>query len=371
MTRLQKIFVVLFFALLVLPYPLYWGAKAVGLVDVTNYENRILSTWKDVQDAPLREKPQMFEEFLGDHAAFRNPMMKLNAGINLRVFGMVQNGEVLLGREDWLFYKNSSDSNNLDDYQGLSRYSADQIVTMAAQVQEVQDALAAQGTQFVLLIAPSKENIYKRYMPDTVPCIRTPTKVDELAQALTARTTAKVVYPQQMLIEASETQRVYYQYDTHWNDAGALLASQEVQRTVGRTQGPIFSMQIVPDDNEPLQDLAILTVTKNWLTPDVSFGVDPAPQPTLVDEKSPMNKTYTGHGEGTLLMLHDSFGDKMRPLLADEYANAAYVHHNALTDVIPYLQAAPDVFVLEVAERYTDKLFIQLAVILDILEGKM
>lgn len=124
---------------------------------------------RDVAEAPWREKTAVFEDMLGDHAAFRNQFMTLNAAFNYRLFGTVQSSEVLLGREEWLFYKNVSDSRSLDDYQGLNPYSPDQLGRIAADLSALQQLLAQRGVQLVLLVAPNKEGVYSEYMPAGVP----------------------------------------------------------------------------------------------------------------------------------------------------------------------------------------------------------
>ena len=121
----QKIFITAFLLALLLPFPLY--ALLHGALDTANYENRDFASWQSVADAPLRKKPAIFESWLNDHAAFRNQFMTLHAGLNYTLFHTVQSGEVLLGKEDWLFYKNVSDSKSLDDYQGLNAYSEEQM----------------------------------------------------------------------------------------------------------------------------------------------------------------------------------------------------------------------------------------------------
>ena len=139
--RVHIWFIALFFAALVLPFPLFWLLR--GGLDTSNHENRTLTSWQDVAEAPWSEKTAVFEEMLGDHAAFRNQFMTLNAAFNYRLFGTVQSSEVLLGRDEWLFYKNVSDSRSLDDYQGLNPYSPEQLGQIAAHKSAASGAIFA------------------------------------------------------------------------------------------------------------------------------------------------------------------------------------------------------------------------------------
>ena len=145
---------------------------------------------------------------LGDHAAFRNQFMTLNAAFNYRLFGTVQSSEVLLGREEWLFYKNVSDSRSLDDYQGLNPYSPAQLDQIAADLSALQQLLAQRGVQLVLLVAPNKEGVYSEYMPAGVPQVGA-TKAQLLVQHLQENTSVPVVFPQAELGEAAGQVQVY------------------------------------------------------------------------------------------------------------------------------------------------------------------
>ena len=180
--------------------PLFWLLQ--GGLDTSNHENRALTTWQDVAEAPWREKTAVFEDMLGDHAAFRNQFMTLNAAFNYRLFGTVQSSEVLLGREEWLFYKNVSDSRSLDDYQGLNPYSPAQLDQIAADLSALQQLLAQRGVQLVLLVAPNKEGVSSEYMPAGVPQVGA-TKAQLLVQHLQENTSVPVVFPQAELREAA------------------------------------------------------------------------------------------------------------------------------------------------------------------------
>ena len=95
-------------------------------MDVTNYENRTLAAFPT--DADVESWPAAFEDWLGDHAPFRNQFMALNGQLNWAV-GTLDSGDVLLGKDHWLFLKDSADSTSLSDYQGLTAYPAEELET--------------------------------------------------------------------------------------------------------------------------------------------------------------------------------------------------------------------------------------------------
>ena len=355
--RVHIWFIALFFAALVLPFPLFWLLQ--GGLDTSNHENRALTTWQDVAEAPWREKTAVFEDMLGDHAAFRNQFMTLNAAFNYRLFGTVQSSEVLLGREEWLFYKNVSDSRSLDDYQGLNPYSPAQLDQIAADLSALQQLLAQRGVQLVLLVAPIKEGVYSDYMPAGVPQVGA-TKAQLLVQHLQENTSVPVVFPQAELREAAGQVQVYYKQDTHWNGAGALVACRALQAALGQDVSAFDGVRFVPG-GAPKRDLADISATYTVLKPDSEVEVqgfleqNTLQGPVAEDEMGYRMSAACPQAQGSLVMLRDSFGEGMIPYLSKCYESSLYLHINAFDE------AAVDglencVFVFELAERNTDRL---------------
>lgn len=218
-----KILTVLFVVMLLLPAPL-WLLLAPHL-DTTNYENRTLAAFP--QDTGVEEWPGAFEDWLNDHAPFRNQFMSLNGRLNWAL-GTLDSSDVLLGKEHWLFLKDVSDSKSISDYQGLTAYSEEELADFVNTLSTLRDRLAEHGTKMVVVIAPAKEGVYSQYMPDSIPVVSRPTRVQTLAERLSAAD-IPLVWPQQDLIDASAGQQVYYKYDTHWNETGAYLAVTQAE----------------------------------------------------------------------------------------------------------------------------------------------
>lgn len=325
--RGKTIFIIVFFAIISLQFVAFFLMK--GFVDTANYENRNLTTFNDVLTAPPQKKAAAFEKLLNDNAPFKNQYLKLNAFINYKFFGTVQSNEVLLGKNQWLFYKNVSDSKSLDDYQGLNPYSAAQMESIGQAVTQLNEILAQKGTKLYLLIAPNKEQVYSRFMPDSVPQIAS-SRADLLVDYLNTNTQATVVYPKKLLTEQSEKQQVYYKYDTHWNNAGALLAVKQISSAFENCTAQ-------PAEGEPLQDLAYLSSLYSILPKDNYYEISGIP-----------NKT----GQ-SLTMFHDSFGYTMVPLLEKAYET----NFNNFSQFDPkVILKKSDIVVVETSERFLDNL---------------
>ncbi|MDL2294561.1 hypothetical protein LJC60_08025 [Ruminococcaceae bacterium OttesenSCG-928-D13] len=357
--RWNHVFIALFFAMLVLPFPL-WMALRSGL-DTENRENRELAAFPAPGTATLEEAPAAFEDWLGDHAPFRNQLMTLNAAANWKLFGTVESTVVLPGREGWMFYRNTEDSASLDDYQGLNLYSDAEMSEIAANLVALQENLASQGTDLVLLLAPNKELVYRRYMPKDIPMVNPESRADRLVAYLGQNTDLKVVWPEAELRALSETQPVYYKYDTHWNEAGAAVAAALLLEAAGVEAPKAGALAFEPSDTPPLRDLANLSATwklagqdESWRAANWLPGVQT--ERTEADENGWYERYVSGSANGgKLLMFRDSFGEAMREPLAAAFGESVFVHINGFgEDTIAEEQ--PDLFVLEITQRYSDRL---------------
>ncbi|MDL2219545.1 hypothetical protein LJC04_04330 [Ruminococcaceae bacterium OttesenSCG-928-O06] len=357
---LSIVFAALFFAVLVLPYPLWTALR--GSVDAGNYENRPLAEMPQPGQLPIEEFPARFEAWMEDHAPFRNQWMALNAALNYRLFGTVESETVLLGQEDWLFYKNAGDSASLDDYQGTNLYTEEQMAAIAADLNELGQILAQQGIRLAVLVAPNKELVYRRYMPEEVPMVNEEGRVDALVRYLAGQSDVPVVWPEEGLRRLSATQQVYYRYDTHWNDAGAAYASAVLLQALGLA-GPLpQQLTYAEDDAPPQMDLAYLSAVWRLLPQDTSYTAANWPAAGevahLYSASDGYYDSYAAPGApnaGKLLMFTDSFGAAMQQPLAAAFEESVFVHINAFGEnTLP--DEAPDVFVVEVSQRYCDRL---------------
>lgn len=362
-----------FAALLFLPGPLWLALR--GRLDTSNHENRALAPFPAGQSAPsLQEWPAAFDAWLGDHAPFRNQCMTLNARANWAL-GSLDSSDVLLGKERWLFLRDVSDSSSLLDYQGLTAYTPEELAACRVALTALQTALARRGCRLAVVLAPAKEGVYSQYMPDTIPAVSRPTRVQALAAYLQAETDLALLWPQQALREAAKTQQVYYRYDTHWNEAGAYLAASELLELLGRPALPFEQAEFVPDAAAAAPaDLANVSGAWALCTNDVYYTADlPRGSCTLAENGGNITR-WQGGGEGGLVLIRDSFGEALAPFLTARFESSLALHGSALAPEellaqLDALPAFPDVVVLEVAERFADNLARQAALLLPWAEG--
>ncbi len=357
-----------FLALMLLPFPLWLLLR--GGLDTTNYENRSGVSFPVLSAENIAQFPQQFEAWLGDAAPFRNQMMALNSALN-RTVGTLNSEDVLLGEDGWLFLKDVADSSSLSDYQGLTSYSEQQLADITAQINELQSILSAHGTQLVITFAPAKEGVYAQYMPSYIPVVGQTTRVQQLCQSVAANSNVPIIFAQQSLIDAAQQAQVYYKYDTHWNEVGAWVATQEIFAAIGFEYAEELPQVSINEAMPYPQDLANISASWEVAGDDHYYTVNP-PTAELLHESEGGNITvYEGSGEHSLLFVRDSFGQSMAPILAQAFGESVAIHGNNLTaeNLAGFAAEPPSYIIIEVAERYSDTLQSKLATLIDYYSG--
>ena len=138
-------------------------------LSMDSHENRLMTGLPQVLQSPLRELPRNLDNFLVDNSPFRYQFVLVNAGLDYALFGTSQSDQVLPGKDGWLFYKDGPNAAQpMANYQGLAELndSADTLAEASAGLQILSDKLAENGCTLVLNLTPSKDRIYREYMPD-------------------------------------------------------------------------------------------------------------------------------------------------------------------------------------------------------------
>ena len=218
----NKIVVGVFLALIALLFPLY-NLLMPG-VSVSLHEKRNIAQFPDIRETGIKAFPDAFNEYTRDNAPLRVDASLCNSFLNKQLFGALQSDMVLLGKDEWLFYKEGPSYAPMGYYQHSIVFTPQQEEEICRALAAVQEKLAQQGTEFLLLIAPGKETVYGEYVPDCYPVLDTPGRTERLVDAIGKTTDVPVVFPLQQLQEHKTDLQLYYRLDTHWNYAGASVA---------------------------------------------------------------------------------------------------------------------------------------------------
>lgn len=188
----------------------------------------------------------------------------------------IESTQVLLGKEDWLFYKSTEDGDPISDYQGINHYDGATMQAIADKLTNERNQFANYGIDFYILSIPNKSSVYPEYMPDTIERKDTTSRTDLLMKYLEENTDLNVVDAKPILEKAKKKKQVYYKSDTHFNQIGAFVT---VQALKDKIDGKTDSLKDVKFDkvmNNYSGDLACLCDMQDTFNDDIQYQLDAA-----------------------------------------------------------------------------------------------
>lgn len=300
----------------------------------------------------LNELGKYFE----DRFAFRNEAITANSLIKAKFFGESGSAQVVLGKDDYMFY-----SASVPDFVGIGTLSNSQLDSIAANLKLIQDNVEASGKQFLFTISPNKNTLYPEMMPYNY--IKTSEKHN--AERLEAYLSSYGVHYLNMFDVftedfASTSEIRYLKYDSHWNNSGALLASNAILTSLGiddidtpdwktgnSTEADLAKMNYPAGGYSEGEKFAVGYNDKQNLTGNnwtFAYGA------SVYDSSIVTSSTLSSANNKKLYMYRDSFGNSLVPYLSSTFKTAEY------SKLVPYditaaLNSNADFVIVERAER--------------------
>ncbi|MCI9098498.1 MAG: hypothetical protein HFH58_01235 [Lachnospiraceae bacterium] len=297
-----------------------------------------------------------------DHVYKKEVLSKIDSVITYLATGKITSSQVVLGEERWLFYKGKTDSDSIADYEGTNRYSENEMQEIVRTALRTQEIVEKQGSKFVILVPPNKENIYAEYMPDTYHHAEI-SSTDILIGYLKAGG-VNIVSPKKSLLESRLDKQVYYSYDTHWNQLGAYIGVREVLGTWGIEIPELCSREIQTlnlRDNYHYcgeDDLAKMLGLRMVFNDEKEYKVDGTAEidwEKFADEQTDgvsHFKNYDAMISGEVFLVGDSFRTSMIPALGETFSDVYVVHRNCYEPEM-FKEINPDYLIVEYVERYS------------------
>lgn len=256
----------------------------------------------------------------------------------------IESTQVLLGKNDWLFYKTEIDGHPIWDYMGINHFSEEQLAEMAANITQTRDYFVNErGIDFYVTILPNKEVIYEEYMPDTIARVNEVSRAEQFAEYMWNNTDVLCVYPKQALLDAKDEYPLYYKTDTHWNQIGAFVGVQEILKEAYGTHADIDSVSFRVDLETYSGDLAALAGIgdKYGIDSVYAFEMESADPAQYRDEVA--------------LIIGDSFGGFLSTVAQGYYKDVVWIN-TKMEDFSMELidEHNPDVIIWESVERYME-----------------
>lgn len=285
-------------------------------------------------------------DYLADHFWPRQTLITANARLEAGLLGVSACDSVLLGRDGWLFYRET-----LEDFQGQRPMTRRQLWAAAHTLGLIRDYADGLGARTVFLIAPNKNDIYPEHMPAWAVQSGEASNADLLSAALEAEGVEHVDL-QTPLLAGKTTAQLYQSWDSHWNNLGAALARDAIAAHLGLPGTAFRPGEFVARlDHTP--DLYTMLYPAggglDWqYYPKEPFRFEYAR--AIRSAEDHMIRTRCATGEGKLFMFRDSFGNTLHRFLAEDFASASFCR--AMPYDLRLVQEGTDVLLLEITHRH-------------------
>lgn len=254
----------------------------------------------------------------------------------------IESTQVLLGKNDWLFYKTEMDGHPIWDYMGINHFTEEELAAMAANLTQMRDYFENErDIDFFITSLPNKEVIYEENMPDTIARVNEVSRSEQVAEYMWENTDLTYVYPKQQLLDAKDKYQIYYSTDTHWNQLGAFIGMQEVMKAAYGTFADIESVSFRVDSETFAGDLATIAGVTEDYSQDTVY----------VFEKETADSAQ--YRDEVCFVVGDSFSGFLSTIAKGYYKEVHWIYTKDFTmDMVDELQ--PDVIIWETVERYME-----------------
>lgn len=324
-------------------------------VDATNHENRNMTEKPILSVETYFEYPMQYEAYFNDNVPFRNQLIHFNNMMDYYLFHQSSNDEVVIGKEDWLFYNTGA----IEQALGTWQYTEEDLQLIASNMETTRKVLESQGIEFVLFIAPNKPAVYQEYLPDYYHVVNELTPTEQLVSYLKEHTDVRVIYPKDELIAAKKTFpdiNLYHKTDTHWNMVGGYVGACSLLSELD-IEMPALTDVEVTSDGQHVGDLTdLLNVTPKRA--DIEYQIVGASEYPAQCDKYDVYSEFIYHTSGMdtrrVLIFSDSFCESMAPAVASQFNNCWFVR--AEYEQQKLYDYDTDIFILETVERHVNSL---------------
>ncbi len=348
----QIVLILAFIAMITLPQAMFWVMNK-EVLEVSTTENRKLNQKPEFKLATITEYSKEFEDYYNDHLPFRTELKQFWTNINYDIFHTTTDSRVILGNEEWFFYRGDK---SIEQVQGILEYNDEQKENILHKVQQNINKFKEKGIDMYVMIVPNKENVYKEYLPSSIPIKSNISRTEELIDYIETNSDIKIVYPKQELLQAKEKYQIYKKYDTHWNGVGALIGTVALQKMID-PQFEYSHLDIIQTEKEEGKDLANFASLNKKVFEKKLEATNFYPEVTYKETTKEKYEEYISDSDNhkTVLFIGDSFRTSMKGYFSKLYNRVVYMHQRDYTkDLIEAIK--PDIIVFETVERYSSRL---------------
>ncbi len=257
--------------------------------------------------------------------------------------------QVVLGTNGWEYF-----GGELEHYKNRNTLSVRSLKNIAHNVKIIQDYYESQGASFVATIAPNKSSLYDENMPYYYRSGGSENK----SRIKSAFEEAGVNYVDLFEVFDNQSEVLYFDRDSHWNDKGAALVADALSDALGdktedfKDASMIERGDFVGDIERMINTINPQTSTNFYVSGvndherrrgskwNFAYGED------VEDAEVDTTSNTESSAAKTLLMYRDSFANNLLPFFATKYKNATF------TKMVPYgSYSGANSVILERSER--------------------
>lgn len=363
MNKALKLSFVAFF-LFLLPLPLF-GLLLQDKEKISITEQRKLATFPEYQKSKhISEYISKLEAFFNDHYGSRLALIKIYNLLKVSI-GDSPIPNVMLGKNDWLFYVNPLEKSPMRNYRNLRLLTPEELSRYCQLLEERKDRFGQKGIRYIFFLAPNKESIYGEYMPSYIKKALPLSAYEQLHEYLLANCNIPVVDLRSVLLEAKDSSKnlLYWRTDSHWNYYGANIAQYEVMKKLKEYYNLDIEPRLIPDSDFEQRpqvggDLAGLLGLKS-IYPDetqllkFNFCAEKVPRKEVMRTNPPIH-TECPTQKYRALIFRDSFFNSLQPFFS-EYFKETLLVWSVLGPPSSWQHVQdfnPDIVIEERAERF-------------------
>lgn len=333
----------------------------------------------DVENRNLAEKPHLiqenrlnlqfgkeFETWLGDHFYKRQEIIsfysQLNTMLNRKLTNKVENNIVMMGRDNWLFYKAE---NSISNFQNAVLFSQEELEAIEQSLIYKKQWFQKHGIEFYVMVAPDKNRIYGEFFPKHINKLGSISKIEQLKAFLAKNGNDSIIYLYNELMAEKKNGLLYWKTDTHWNEYGAFIGYTRLMQEIIK-KFPYIQPLTQDDFTITLelptyrQDLMCKLQIDGSLYKDTLYKTLHPKQPyTFQYIKNEATKCIITHSSKPLkvIVFRDSFTTSMVPFISETFGAVEYIWtHDMKGFQEKILSDKPDIVIHVLVERFTHQI---------------
>jgi alginate O-acetyltransferase complex protein AlgJ len=315
--------------------------------------------------AEVRSFPAAFEKYYDDHLGYRRELLKLNGYYKIHLLGTSSSKQVVFGDDGWMYYRTSTVFDEPDqvrpDSESINREWVRHFLDRKA-------CLDKQKIHYFVTLAPEKQSVHPEKFPKKYQFLLKSSLYDQFTFEANEKGLPNLDL-KKLLLQTRETltDSTYLQLDTHWKFRGARYAADGILRELQKLDPKIELLrdntiqwqELVRIENDLLHLLGDVRIKP--LNDEVPIFSDMAKvetwdsklTPSDIPPSLPFNVDATrsnAPGKLRVVLLHDSFGDSLKPFLQRTIPELICIRTYSLPDrAIEMLK--PDIVIQLLVER--------------------